>query len=173
MSKDDTGVFGGGRGLWSAGDRRKERREPSAPEPPQPGEETPPLDDLEPPRLMIPANRVYVPFENRSRPESLIVFCAKLPAQFPAYAHFLNMSFDHHFGQTFTVFYAFMTVTVTGKRLAEIVHAINFRRCAIIREWHRDDYDPPERGVPVIEKIDIITPMESPPAMEDQGRAGH
>lgn len=114
-----------------------------------------------PPPLTIPEDRVYKPFENRNRPASLILFCAKLPSQFPAYQHLLNISFDHHHGQMFTLFYPFMAVNVTGTRLAEIVHAINFRRCAIIREWHRELYDPPERGIAVIEKIEISSAMVS------------
>lgn len=112
-----------------------------------------------PPALVIPGDRVYRPYENRSRPESLIVFCAKVPAQFPAYQHLLNISFDHHHGQTFTLFYPFMAVNVTGQQLGEIVHAINFRRCAIIREWHRELYDPPERGIAVIQTIEIVSSM--------------
>ncbi len=114
-----------------------------------------------PPPLVIPDDRVYKPYENRSRPESLILFCSKLPSQMPAYHHLMNISFDHHHGQTFTLFYPFMAVNVTGHRLAEIVHAVNFRRCAIIREWHRDLYDPPERGLCVIEKIEIVSAMVS------------
>jgi hypothetical protein len=141
--------------LWSAQARqhpfpeRRERQEER--------ERTPEIEM--PPPLVIPDDRVYRPFENRSRPESLILFCAKLPSQMPAYHHLMNISFDHHHGQTFTLFYPFMAVNVTGHRLAEIVHALNFRRCAIIREWHRDLYDPPERGLAVIEKIEIVSAM--------------
>lgn len=142
--------------LWA------ERRQQPFPEAREWQEERKRPPEIEmPPPLVISDDRVYRPYENRSRPESLILFCAKLPSQFPAYRHLMNISFDHDYGRMFTLFYPFMTINVTGQRLAEVVHAINFRRCAIIREWHRDLYDPPERGISVIEKIELITAMVS------------
>jgi len=45
----------------------------------------------------------------------------------------------------------------TGQGLLEIVYHIIARKCAIIREWHRDLYDPPRRGIAVIESV-TITP---------------
>jgi hypothetical protein len=139
--------------LW--GSRDKDRREAAPPPRMAPATDT---DDDTPPPLVIAGDRVYAPFENRSRPATLTLFCAKLPVQFPAYVHLANMSFEPHFGELFSLFYPFMTVNVTGKRLGEIVYAINARKCAIIREWHRDLYDPPERGIPVIEKIEFAAP---------------
>ena len=118
-----------------------------------------PVPDMEvPPSLAFPENRVYVPYEKRHGPYDLILFCATLPAQFPCYQHLVNYSFDQHHGQFFTLFYPFMTVNVKGHALAEIVQAILLRECAIIREWHRDLYDPPKRGIPVIQSI-TIAPM--------------
>lgn len=116
--------------------------------------------EIEPPQFLIPADRVYVPYETRSRPETLIILFAKLDAQCPAYPHLNNFRFDHHYGQSFTLLYPFLTVVVTGQRLGEIAHAINARKCAIIREWHRDLYDPPTRGIPVIESISFSVPGE-------------
>jgi len=141
--------------LWSAQTRPQPFPKTREPE----DDRQRPADIEMPPPLFFPGDRVYVPFETRSRPESLILFCAKMPSQFPPYHHLLNISFDHHHGETFTLFYPFMAVNVTGHRLAEIVHAINFRRCAIIREWHRDLYDPPGHGIAVVRTIEIASSM--------------
>ncbi len=94
---------------------------------------------------MFPESRVYVPYEKRHRPEDLIVFCATMPALGAAYQHLANYSFDQHHGRFLTLFYPFMKVHVAGRGLPEIVYAILNRKCAIIREWHRDLYDPPTR----------------------------
>jgi hypothetical protein len=116
-----------------------------------------------PPSLVFPADRVYQPYETRTRPESLIFFTAIVPAQGAAYHQLLNCSFDQHHGQSLTLFYPFMRVDIKGQRLAEVIHAVAFYGCAIIREWHRDFYDPPTRGQPVIESI-TITPTGDEPA---------
>jgi len=119
--------------------------------------------DIEPPpRLVFPENRVYVPFERRARPEDLILLCATAPGIGGAYKHLANYSFDSHHWQFFTLFYPFMRVRVTGKGVLEVLYTIIDRKCAIIREWHRDLYDPPTRGIPVIESI-TITPMGDEP----------
>jgi hypothetical protein len=154
MKSDDTRD---GIRLWSA----QPRQQPFAETREREEERERPPEIEAPPALVIPDDRIYRPYETRSRPASLILFCAKLPSQFPAYNHLLNVSFDHHHGQTFTLFYPFMAVSITGHKLAEIVHAVNFRRCAIIREWHRDLYDPAERGIAVVERIDISSAMVS------------
>lgn len=142
MSVDDTRIASG---LW--GGAVKKQQSPELPE-----------DAGMPPPLVVPGNRVYVAYENRSRPESLILFCATLPSQFPAYHHLMNMSFDHHYAQLITLFYPFMTVNIRGQRLSEVAHAINFRRCAIVREWHADLYDLADRSKPFIDNIAVMTP---------------
>jgi hypothetical protein len=140
--------------LWSDSDRHE------VPAPRQAMRRAPDKNDEEAadPPLVFPDDRVYVPYNTRSRPATLALFCAKLPVQFPTYVQLENMSFEHHFGETFTLFYPFMTVRVTGHRLEQVVYYINARKCAIIREWDRDLYDPPERGISVIEKIEFGPP---------------
>jgi hypothetical protein len=115
-----------------------------------------------PPSLVVPADRVYVPYENRNRPEDLIVFCATKPALAGAYPHLENYSFDQFHGRFFTLFYRTVTVHVTGLGLLEIVYHIIPRKCAIVREWHRDVYDPPRRGIPVVESVTITPTGEEP-----------
>ncbi len=115
-----------------------------------------------PPSLLFPADRVYEPYDTRTRPESLILLTAILPAQGAAYHQLHSYSFDQHYGQSFTLFYHFMRVDIKGQRLAPVIHAVISYKCAIIREWHRDFYDPPTRGIAVIESI-IITPTGAEP----------
>lgn len=123
-----------------------EQRQPPAPE------------EEPPPSLFFPkdGDRVYVPYETRVRPESLILFTAIMPAQGVAYHQLEHYSFDQHHGQFLTLFFPAMRVHVTGHRLAPVIHAVVSFKCAIIREWHRDFYDPPTRGQPIVESIKIL-----------------
>lgn len=127
--------------------------EQRAPDPESKGEESPPS-------LFFPSDRAYVPYETRTRPQSLILFTAIDPAQGAAYHQLEHYSFDQHHGQFFTLFYPTMHVHVTGQRLAPVIHAVVSYKCVIIREWHRDFYDPPTRGQSVVESI-VITPLEN------------
>lgn len=120
--------------------------------------QTPPATEEEPPSLLFPSDRVYEPYETRMRPESLIFLTAKDPAHGAAYHHLQHYSFDQHHGQFLTLFYPGFRVDVKGQRLGPVIHAVLSYKCAIIREWHRDLYDPPTRGIPLIESI-TITPM--------------
>jgi hypothetical protein len=115
-----------------------------------------------PPALFFPADRVYVPYETRTRPESLILLTTLMPAQGAAYHQLEHFSFDQHHGQFLTLFYPSMQVHMTGQLLAPVIHAAISFKCAIIREWHRDFYDPPTRGIAVIESI-TITPTGAEP----------
>jgi hypothetical protein len=139
--------------LWSG---KEDERQPQArqqPEAPFPEMETPPT-------LLFPTDRVYAAYETRSRPESLILLTAISPAQGAAYHQLQNYSFDQHHGQFLTLFYPSMRVHITGQRLAPVIHAVLSYKCAIIREWHREFYDPPTRGIAVIEKIEILAAWE-------------
>jgi len=153
MSKDDE-VFGG------AFSRRVESRESER----EKGgfmERPTPAPEEAPPALLFPTDRVYTAFETRSRPESLIFLTAVIPAGGAAYHQLGEYSFDQHHGEFLTLFYPTMRVHMTGHRLAPVIHAVVSFKCAIIREWHKDFYDPPARGIPVIEKIEILAARES------------
>lgn len=112
-------------------------------------------EDERPLSLLFPADRVYVPFELRARPESLIFLSATMPAQGAAYHELSHYLFDQHYGQYLTLFYPRVRVHVTGQRLAPVIQAVVCYRCAILREWHKNVYDAPGRGIAVIESIDI------------------
>ncbi|MBV9771686.1 MAG: hypothetical protein JOZ32_19095 [Bryobacterales bacterium] len=159
MSKDDElfgGAFSTRRGIG------KETREAEREHPRQPSqgfmERPAPAPEEAPPTLLFPADRAYAAYETRSRPESLMFLTAVIPAGGAAYHQLQNYLFDQHHGQFLTLFYPPMRVHITGQRLAPVIHAVLSYKCAIIREWHKDFYDPPARGIPVIEAI-AITPM--------------
>jgi hypothetical protein len=119
----------------------------------------PPLIAEEPPpSLFFPSDRVYVSYETRARPEGLIFFTAIKPAHGAAYHQLQNFGFDQHHGEFLTLFYPAMRVHIIGQRLAPVIHAVVSYKCAIIREWHRDLYDPPTRGQALIESI-TVTPL--------------
>lgn len=151
MSRDagrDADKGGLGR-LWSG--RERER--------PQPDEKIVPLKPAAEARQnAVPAehhDRAYVAFETRERAERLHIMRGAGPSRFPSYHYLLDISYDHHLQSAFTLIYTFMIVEVTGRNLGPIVHALNFGTCERMREYHPKLYDPPVRGEPFIEKIQI------------------
>lgn len=113
-------------------------------------------DDEEDKSPLFTTSRIYMASANRKRPEGLILLCATAPAQIPTYAHLLNITVEADFQTDFTLMYPFFKVRVKGQRLLPIVHAINTRRCAILREFHPDRYDMPRnREASFIESIEI------------------
>ena len=62
----------------------------------------------------------------------------------------------------FALIYPSMIVRVTGRNLAEVVHAISAGTCGRIREYHSKLYDPPPPDAPLIQEITIIAADEEP-----------
>lgn len=116
----------------------------------------------EPSRLDAPDDRTYTAFEIRENAERLHLKCATGPSRFPGYNYLLDIVYDHDFGSIFTLIYSFMVVEVTGKNLGPIVHAISFRNCDRVREFHRKLYDPPIAGEPIVEMIKITAAAPLP-----------
>lgn len=73
----------------------------------------------------------------------------------------LDIIYDHDFESAVTLVFSFMTVKLTGQHLGPVVHAIFLGQCGRIRQYHAKLYDPPERGKPVIEKVEIVMEAES------------
>jgi len=107
-------------------------------------------------RPATPPNREYVAFEVREGTDRLHIHRATQPSRYPGYHYLLDIVFDHDFGSMFTLIYSFMVVEVTGKNLEPVVHAISYGNCARIHEFHRNHYDSPPQGDPLIEKIVIV-----------------
>jgi hypothetical protein len=150
MSKDD------GARLWSGGGKEKDRREPDRqpPQERQPEQQRRAGDNVLP---LVRPDRVYVPFEFPENTNRLHIHCATQPSHFPLYSTLLDIIYDHDFDSALTLIFSFMTVKLTGQHLGPVVHAIFMGQCGRIREYHPKHYDPPARGTPVIEKVEILT----------------
>ncbi len=99
--------------------------------------------------------RQYQAFETGPRPVRLIIQCSRGPSHSPGYPLLVNVIFDRRFGSSFALVYNFMAVTVTGRHLAPVVHAINKHRCTTITEFDPQAFDAPTHGDPVIESIEV------------------
>ena len=137
--KDD--LFAGK--LWR--ENAKDRREP-APPPPMPQRRA---DD-----------RTYTAFDTREHADCLHIHCATQPSHYPSYHYLMNVIFDHDFQSAFTLVFSFMSVEVTGRNLASVVHAISFRSCERIREFHTKFHDQPAKDQPVIESIKVTAAVK-------------
>ena len=60
----------------------------------------------------------------------------------------------------------FMTVTVKGKNLRDVVQALKLRKCSYIQEFHPKLFDPPDDGKSIITSIEVVT-GERAAAMND------
>lgn len=99
--------------------------------------------------------RHYEAFEVGQRPARLIIQCANGPSHSPAYGLLVNVIYDRRFGGSFVLVFNFMAITVTGRNLAAVVHAINHHRCSAITEFDAKAFDPPARDSPSIERIEV------------------
>lgn len=102
-------------------------------------------------------DRVYKAFELKDNPARLHIRTALQGSFYPSYHYLRDMRFGHDLESIFTLIYTFMTVEVTGKALAPIVHAIDAGDCKRIYEFHPRLYDPPSPGEPLIETIRILS----------------
>ena len=134
--------------LWSAGGTREKTPRP---EPERISDNVVPLR---------PADRTYKAFDTREHPADMHILCAMLPSNFPAYSSLLNIIFDHNFERAFTLVYSFMLVEVTGNHLGAVVHAISYRTCERIREFHSKFYDRPAPDQPIIESIKVTAAVK-------------
>jgi hypothetical protein len=99
--------------------------------------------------------REYQAFETGDRPARLIIQCANGPSHSPAYGLLVNVIFDRRFASSFVLAFNFMVVTVVGRNLAAVVHAINHHRCATITEFDPQAFDLSAEDQPLIERIEV------------------
>ena len=156
MSKNDE------QGWWGDGISRERERPPERGRPPEPPDPSLLLGGPLPEYTgFASANREYVAFETRRRVQCLHTHCATQPSMFPAYHYLMNTIYDHNFDGVFRLIYSFMAVEVSGRSLGPIVHSLSFHACACIREFHSKLYEPPRKGSPLIEKIQIVAGAEN------------
>ena len=160
MNNDDD-VLEGGR-IWS-GAREGERRQSSRPKEKQGPWALPPesqgADSLPP---VFPDDRIYKAYDIISRSERLHIVRATRMARRPAYHYLADIIEDVFHQCAFALIYPTMVVRVTGRNLAEVVHAISAGTCGRIREYHSKLYDPPPPDAPLIQEITIIAADEEP-----------
>lgn len=99
--------------------------------------------------------RQYQAFETGDRPARLIIQCANGPSHSPAYGLLVNVIFDRRFASSVALAFNFMVVTVVGRNLAAMVHAINHHRCTTVTEFDPLAFDLPADGEPLIERIEV------------------
>ena len=99
--------------------------------------------------------RAYQAFETEQHPQVLDIRCAKGPCHSPSYGPLLNIIYDGRHWGSFVLIFSFMTVTVRGRHLAPVIHALRARHCASITEFDRRAFDAPAHDAPVIEAIAI------------------
>lgn len=117
----------------------------------------PKLAKPDPDELGIPVDsRQYKAFEKASKPLRLIIQCRSQPSHSPSYGLLANVIFDRRFGGSFVLIFNFMTVTVTGRNLAAVIHAINHQACSMITEFDPRSNEAPAKGEPIIEGIEIV-----------------
>jgi hypothetical protein len=103
-------------------------------------------------------DRAYSAFDTRERADRIELRRATQPSRFPSYSYLIDMSFDHHLRTAIMLFYSFgMVVEITGENLGPIAHAIHFGTCERITEFHKDLYDSPAPGEPLVKSISIQT----------------
>jgi hypothetical protein len=118
-----------------------------------------PSDDDEP--YILPPLRPdnYTAFRLGKRRERLLIARAAEPMRFPAYHELRDISFDQAHQQGFYLFFQAMTVSVLGKNLWPVVHAISNSRCASIYEYNAKLFPAlPAKDEPLIERIKLLPP---------------
>ena len=151
MSEADD-IFAKFRSTEGGQDEAKPRNTAGEPEPE-------PADDDEPYILPPLRPEKYMAFRLGKRRERLLIDRAAQPMRFPAYHELRDISFDQAYQQGFHLFFQAMTVTVMGKNLWPVVHAISSGRCAALYEYHAKLYPkPPAKGEPLIESIKLEPP---------------
>lgn len=155
--------------LWGGQPKKQQpekQQQPAAPEQERDFLKAEDPGDYEEPYVLPPLrpDRHYGAFRLGKRRERLRIDRAVMPMRFPAYCYLIDINFDASHQVGFHLFFTSMTIKVTGKNLWPVVHAISSGRCEAIHEYHSKLYDPPEKGEPIIEKIEILPPS----ALDDE-----
>jgi hypothetical protein len=111
-----------------------------------------------PPPALKPVAQVngYVAFETREGTATLHLHRATEPSRFPSYNYLLDIVYEHDFQSAFQLIYSFMAVEVRGEHLDPIIHALNYRNCERIHEYHPKLYTPPPPGQTIVREIKIL-----------------
>lgn len=106
--------------------------------------------------LPVPAEMgQYQAFETGQKPARLVIQCSRGPSHAPAYHLLVNVIFDRRFGGSFVLVFNFMAITVVGRNLAAVVHAISSHRATTITEYDPQAHHVPADDAPVITAIEV------------------
>ena len=104
------------------------------------------------------AKKPYEAFEQATRPcPCTEIRCVMQPSQSAQSRFLMAVIFSADYDDAMTLIYSFMAVEVKGRNLKEVRHAIQQGRCEFIQEYHKNEFQPPRKGEPVIESIHFIT----------------
>lgn len=76
--------------------------------------------------------------------------------QSPSYRYLMNILSDDEFGTRITLVYSFMEVKIEGKNLQLVMEAVEDGTCALIQEYHANEFTPPATDAPVITRITFV-----------------
>ena len=113
-----------------------------------------PVPETDAPAAAMAAGE-YHALATGQKPAHLVVQCRRGPSHAPAYHLLVNVIFDGRFGGSFVLVFNFMAITVTGRNLAAVVHAITSHRATTITEFDPQAYVAPAADAPVITSIEV------------------
>ena len=99
--------------------------------------------------------RRYRAYETAPRPERLTIRRWSGACHSVAYGLLADIIFDMNHDGMFILAFNILAVTVTGRNLAPVVHAIDHGRARGITEFAKQAYDIPGGAEPFIERIEI------------------
>jgi hypothetical protein len=115
-------------------------------------------DDRTPrPQIVGAGSATYRAFETQDKVTRLDIQRATGPSHCPAIGYLLDIIYGRQFYSSFVLVFSFMTVTVKGGKLHDIVQAIRLGTCASICEFHPELFASPEPDAPIITSIEIVT----------------
>jgi hypothetical protein len=114
--------------------------------------EAPPAQTQEPGELPP-----YIAFEAQDKVPRLDIQRSSGASHCVANAYLLDIIYGRRFYTSFVLVYNFMTVTVKGKNLRDVVQALRLGKCAAIFEYHPELYAPPASDKPIITSIEVVT----------------
>jgi len=99
----------------------------------------------------------YSAFEAQDKVPRLDIRRTSGASHCPGTAYLLDIIYGSRFYTSFVLVYNFMTVTVKGKNLRDVVQALRLGKCSAICEFHPELYAPPAPDAPIITSIEVVT----------------
>ncbi len=98
----------------------------------------------------------YKAFEAQDKVTRLDILRAGDASHCPAYSYLLDIIYGRQFYTSFVLVFSFMTVTVKGRHLHDVVQAIRLGQASNICAYHPELFTPPEADAPIITSIDVV-----------------